>query len=153
MFTIYYKLKSYLAYAPWCTKNTASQTNRFSTDGTTYIPKGQCSLWRNDAYSRETAVRATGVAVGSGGILVEGQGRCEVVRAFDFEPEPRSIVGDVTRAPNIFWYGPCNCNWGLLDSVLIRVGFSCNITMVFNVSNWSLSTDITCNLHCHSTLN
>jgi hypothetical protein len=85
-------------YIPWCTKNTASQTNRFSVEGTMYIPRGQCSLWRKDAYSRETAVRVTGLVV----VLV-GWGAVGLVVARDFVLEaPKSIVGDGTRPDNMF---------------------------------------------------
>lgn len=58
-------------YKPRCTKNTESQTRILSEEGTIYMPSGQCSLCRKEAYSRETAVRVTGfVVVSTGGVLL-----------------------------------------------------------------------------------
>lgn len=45
---------------PWWTKKTASHTMRLSGEGATYMPNGQCPVWRKEAYSSETAVRVRG---------------------------------------------------------------------------------------------
>lgn len=70
---------------------------RFSAEGTTYIPKGQCLSFRNDAYSSETAVRATGLTVSA---VADDDGRSEEVRGFGLKGTPRSNW-PVPRAPSI----------------------------------------------------
>lgn len=52
--------------APWCTNRTRSHIRRLSSDGVTYIPRGQCPWYRREAYSRAIAVLTTGLGTASG---------------------------------------------------------------------------------------
>jgi hypothetical protein len=72
-----------------------------STEGTMYMPKGQCSLYRKEAYSRETAVRVRGETLASGVVIFAWEA-LRLGGGLGLGPEmPRSIVGEVTSDASI----------------------------------------------------
>lgn len=126
------------ANAPRWTNKTASQTNKLSIAGVTYIPNGQCSLYLKFAYSCATAARATVLllirfaARSTEREEVRAWAEVEEVRAWaEIEGLPmmdclrrergeeRSRVGEVTRLASIvgFVLLYCTMSWTELNEV------------------------------------
>ena len=87
-------------HSPLCTKRTASQMSVLSVDGVTYMPVGQCSSCRRDAYSMEIAARVTGLMNASKAGPVGSTVDTSLEDTFLDRP-PRSSVGEATNPLNI----------------------------------------------------
>ena len=74
---------------------------RLSGDGVTYMPNGQCPVWRREAYSSETAVRVRAGTGSSAFVTLAVRVFCRL----PFVGEERSIVGGCTRLDSMMVRG------------------------------------------------